>query len=255
MRVYVCVKHVPDTAANIKVVGGSGFDESVKFIVNPYDEYAIGEASQLVKKEGGEVVIVTLGKASAMTTVRAALAIGGDRGILIKTDKQFVESDETALILKKAIEEDGGADMIFAGKQAADSEGMQTCYRLAANLGMPVATEVVGFSYADGKAVVEREIGGGEREVIEMTAPCVVGATKGLNEVKYPKLPDIMKAKKKPVNEMDAGSLKVDAPGLVEFVSLEQVPERSNAKMLEGSVTEAVDALVKLLRDEAKVLD
>ncbi len=255
MKVFVCVKHVPDTAANIKVVGNKGFDESVKFIVNPYDEYAVEEAGKLVKQEGGEVVIVSLGKPGAMTTIRAALAIGGDRGILIKTDQQFVDSETTALMLQKAIEEDGGADMIFAGKQAVDSEGMQTCYRLAANMGIAVATEVVGFSYSNAKAVVEREIGGGEREIIEMTAPCVIGAAKGLNEPRYPKLPDIMKAKKKPVKEMDADSLGVAKNDQVELVSLVQVPERSNARMIQGSVTEAVDTLVKLLREEAKVLD
>jgi len=255
MRVYVCLKHVPDTAANIKVVGKNGFDETVKFIVNPYDEYAIEEAARLVKNEGGEVVILSLGKAVAMTTIRAALAIGGDRGILIKTDKQFVDSETTALMLKKAIEDDGGADIIFAGKQAVDSEGMQTCYRLAANLGIPIASEVVGFSFAGGKVVVEREIGGGEREVIEMTTPCVIGASKGLNEPRYPKLPDIMKAKKKAVKEIDAGSLGISPAGQVEIVSLTAVPERSNARMIEGSVPEAVETLVNLLRDEAKVLD
>ncbi len=255
MKVYVCVKHVPDTAANIKVVGKNGFDESVKFIINPYDEYAIEEARKLVEKEGGEVIIVTLGKASAMATIRAALAIGGDRGILIKTEDQFVDSDKTARILMKAIQEDGGADMVFAGKQAADSDGMQTCYRLAANLGIPVVTEVVAFSYNGGKVTAEREAGSGEREIMTIESPCVIGASKGLNEPKYPKLPDIMKAKKKMVAETDASILDDDTPCLVELLSLIPAPERSNAKMIEGSAKEAVDTLVTLLREEARVLD
>ena len=255
MKVYVCVKHVPDTAANIKIAGKNGFDESVKFIINPYDEYAIEEARKLVESQGGEVVIVTLGKADAKTTIRSALSIGGDRGLLIKTPDQFISSEKTAQILMTAIEKDGGADMIFAGKQAADSEGMQTCYRLGASLGFPVATEVVAFSYDSGKAVVEREVGGGEREVISLTAPCVIGATKGLNEPKYPKLPDIMKAKKKPLVEMEASEFDDGTPSQVELLSLVPAPERSNAKMIDGSVTEAVGKLVTLLKEEAKVLD
>ena len=127
MQIYVCVKHVPDTAAKITVVDGSGFAETCKFIVNPYDEYAVEEGVQLKNQAGGgEVVIVTVGKESAVNTMRAALALGADRGILVKTDAQFVDSALTAQALKKAVEQDGGADVIFCGRQSIDSEGMQT---------------------------------------------------------------------------------------------------------------------------------
>ena len=119
MKIYVCVKHVPDTAARITVVEGTGFAETCKFIVNPYDEYAVEEAVQLVKQAGaGEVVIVTVGRESAVTTMRAALALGADRGILIKTDFQFLDSAITGRALQKAIEQDGSPDLIFCGKQA-----------------------------------------------------------------------------------------------------------------------------------------
>ena len=117
MQVYVCVKHVPDTAAKISVVGGNEFAETCKFIVNPYDEYGIEEAVQQVKQTGsGEVVIVTVGKESAMVTLRAALAQGADRGILVKTDSHFLDSSLTALALHKVIEQDGSPDLIFCGK-------------------------------------------------------------------------------------------------------------------------------------------
>ena len=144
MRIYVCVKHVPDTAAKITVVDGSGFAETCKFIVNPYDEYAVEEAVQLKEKAGeGEVVVVTVGKEAAVNTMRSALAIGADRGILVKTEAQFVDSRLTAGAIKAAIEQDGAPDLILCGKQSIDSEGMQTPFRLAQAMDLAVVTDVV----------------------------------------------------------------------------------------------------------------
>ena len=166
MKIYVCVKHVPDTAAKITVVGGTGFAETCKFIVNPYDEYGVEEAVQLVKQAAsGEVVVVTVGKESALITMRAALALGADRGILVKIDAQFLDSALTSQALKKAIEQDGAPDLIFCGKQSIDSEGMQTPFRLAKAFDMPVVTDVVGLEIRDGVASVEREIAGGSYSV------------------------------------------------------------------------------------------
>ena len=256
MKIYVCVKHVPDTAARITVVGGTGFAETCKFIVNPYDEYGVEEAVQRVKQAGsGEVVIVTVGKESALVTMRAALALGADRGILVKTDRQFLDSTLTSQALHKAIEQDGSPDLIFCGKQSIDSEGMQTPFRLARLLGMPVVTDVVGLSINDGAATVEREIGRGAREVFEMPLPGVLGATRGLNEPRYPKLPDILKAKKKEVKQIDIAELGLDLSSpQTEVVHLEAVPERGQARMMEGSTREMVEHLVKILKEKDKVL-
>lgn len=254
MKIFVCIKNVPDTAANIKVIGGNSFDESVKFIINPYDEYAIEEAARLVEKDGGEVVVVTLGKPTAMATVRSALALGAHRAILVTTDKQFMDSSDTAAVLQKVMQDDGAADLIFTGKQAVDSEAMQTSYRLAAGLGIPVTSDITRLSVEGGRAVVEREIGGGEKEVIEMSMPCVVAATKGLNEPRYPKLPDVMKAKKKEVKQIALTDLGLSLGENTELVSLEPVPERSDARIFGGSVQEAVAELVRVLKEEEKVL-
>lgn len=254
MKIFVCVKNVPDTAANIKVIGGNSFDESVKFLINPYDEYAIEEAARLVEKEGGEVVVVTLGKPTAMVTVRAALALGAHRAILATSDKQFLDSGDTAAILHKVMQDDGPADLIFTGKQAVDSEAMQTSYRLAAKLGIPVASDITKFSAAGGKVVVEREIGGGEKEVIEMRMPCIVAATKGLNVPRYPKLPDVMKAKKKEVKQIAVADLGLSLNAGTELLSLEPVPDRSGARILGGGVQAAVAELVRVLKEEEKVL-
>jgi len=254
MKIFVCVKHVPDTAANIKVVGENGFDESVKFVMNPYDEYAVEEAVRTVQKNGGEVVAVSVGKPNAANTVRSALAVGADRGILVKTDAQLMDSETTAIALKAVMDQDGAPDLVFAGKQSVDSEGMQTHYRLAGKLGIPVASEVTAFSMEDGKVTVECEVGGGDREVIEMTMPCVIGATKGLNEPRYPKLPDILKAKKKPFVEMELSELDIAMSSASSTKTLTQVKERGAAKMLQGSVGDMVADLVNQLKEEDKVL-
>lgn len=256
MKIYVCVKHVPDTAATIKKVGDTGFDESVKFVLNPYDEYAVEEAIQLVKKMGGEVVIVSIGKETAINSIRSALAVGANRAILVKADEQFMDSGYTGQILKAAIEQDGTPDLIFTGKQSVDSEGMQTHYRLGAAFGMPVATEVVSFELDGDKAIVEYEIGGGDREVVELALPCVIGATKGLNEPRYPKLPDILKSKKKEIKQIEIGALGITpSPKNATLIKLEPVPERGDAKMLEGDTREMVEALIRLLKEEDKVLE
>jgi len=252
MRIYVCVKHVPDTAARITVVGGTGFAETCKFIVNPYDEYAVEEAVRLTRKEGGgEVIVVTLGMEAAVASMRAALALGPQRGILVKTDAQFLDSRTTSQALKNAIERDGTPDLVLAGKQSVDSEGMQTPYRLAQALGMPVVSDVVKLTVEGRCALVEREVEGGGREVLEVDLPCVIGATRGLNEPRYPKLPEIMQAKKKEIKVIPLAELGLSGDeGCTEIVQLAATPERGQARMLDGSVREKVEQLVSLLEQE-----
>jgi electron transfer flavoprotein beta subunit len=257
MQIYVCVKHVPDTAATINVVGDAGYnDTACKFIINPYDEYAVEEAVQRVEKAGsGEVVVVTVGPEAAVSTMRSAMAMGAHRGILVTVEDQFLDSQITARTLKAAIEQDGTPDLIFTGKGAVDSEGFQTLYRLATAMNLPVVNEINKMELTDSKAVVGHEIGGGTREVLEVNLPCVLGATKGLNEPRYPKFPDIMKAKKKPIKEMALADLGISVDGVQsELVKLEKVPERAGARMLEGDVQQAVQELVRVLKEEEKVI-
>lgn len=255
MQIYVCLKHVPDTAANIKIQGSTGFNESLKFVANPYDEYGLGAAVRLASDtSNAEVVVVTVGKESALSTVRSALAMGANRGILVKTDSQFLDSGVTSRLLEAAIKKDGNADLIFTGKQSVDKEGMQTHFRLAQAMGMPVATDVVHLHLSNDKAVVEREIGGGAREVLEMGLPCIIGATKGLSEPRYPKLPDILKAKKKEIRQWNRESLVPDlSAALTTIEKLESVPERSGAKMLNGDLKSTVDQLVTILKSEKMI--
>ena len=256
MKIFVCVKHVPDTAATIKVVGQNGYEDAdVKFIANPYDEFGIEEAVSIVEKEGGEVVALTVGQADAASTLRGAMAMGAHRSILVKTNTQFLDSMLTAQALKEAMEADGLGDMVFAGKGSVDTESFQTPYRLAKSLGLPIVNEVSIFTFEGGKARVTRESGAGEKQVIEMRTPCVIGATKGLNKPRYPKFPDIVKAKKKEIKEMPLSDFGIDASqGKVALEKLEVVPERTGAKMINGSVDSQVTELVRILKEVEKVL-
>jgi electron transfer flavoprotein beta subunit len=256
MQTYVCVKHVPDTAANIKIVGENGFDDAgCKFIANPYDEYAVEQAVRLVEKNGGEVIAVTVGKAAAAATIRAAMAMGAHRGILVTVDSQFLDSQVTAQALRAAIQQDGTPDIIFTGKGAVDTEGFQTPYRLAAAMGLPVVNEINKMELGDATATVSHEIGGGAREVLQVSLPCVLGATKGLNEPRYPKFPDIMKAKKKPIKAIALADLGISEDGAgSQLVKLEKVPERTGARMMDGDVRQAVETLVTILKEEEKVI-
>jgi electron transfer flavoprotein beta subunit len=181
--------------------------------------------------------------------------MGAERGILVTTDSQFLDATLTARALKAAMEKDGLPDIIFTGKGSVDTETFQTQYRLAGYLGVPVVNEVSKLTVDGGKAVAELEVGGGDKQVIEMTLPCVIGATKGLNEPRYPKFPDIMKAKKKKIEQMTLADLGIDpSAGAVTLEKLEPVPERSGAKMIEGSVEEQVTELIRVLKDDEKVL-
>jgi electron transfer flavoprotein beta subunit len=255
MKIYVCVKHVPDSAAKITIAGKNQIDESVTFLMNPYDEHAIEEAAGLKKQiDGVEVIAVSLGKADAVNTIQSALAMGADRGILVKTDSQ-ADSMVTARALKAAIEQDGRPDIIFTGKESIDSEGSQTMHRLAAAMGMPSASGVESFKLGQGRALVECDLEAGAREVIEMSLPCVIGCGKGLNKPSYPTLPAIIKARKKKVEQIDFQSLNIEKPAArIEILELKPAVEARKPQEIKGTSEEIADELVRILRDEAKVI-
>ena len=255
MNIYVCVKHVPDSAATITIRGKNQIDEGVTFLLNPYDEHAVEEAGKLKAQIGNsEVIAVTLGKEGALNTLQSALAMGADRGILIKTDDR-VDSILTARALKAAIEQDGKPDIIFTGKQSIDSEGMQTMFRLAAVLDMPVAINVVSFSIDQELVSVACELETGVRQLLEMPLPCVIGAGKDLNKPRYPTFIDIRKARKKEVKQIDLDSLQLEKPSAnMEILELKPAVEQRQAKELKGQPQEVVKQLIQVLKDEAKVI-
>ena len=255
MNIYVCVKHVPDSAATITIRGNNQIDEGVTFLLNPYDEHAVEEAVRLKEQIGDSAVIaVTLGKEGARNTLQSALAMGADRGILIKTDDR-IDSIFTARALKAAIEQDGIPDIIFTGKQSIDSEGMQTMFRLATLLDMPVAVNVVAFSFDGEHVSVECELETGVRQFLEIPLPCVIGVGKDLNKPKYPTFIDIRQAKKKEVLQIDLASLNIEKPSAsMQILDLKPAVEQRQAKEIKGQPQEVASRLIEILRKEAKVI-
>jgi electron transfer flavoprotein beta subunit len=257
MNIYVCVKHVPDSAATIAIEGGTGINEKITFLLNPYDEHAVTEAAKikaLSTEADAEVVAVCLGKPAAENTLRSAMAMGADRGILIETDR-IHDSIVTARALAAAIRSDGRPWMIFTGKESIDSEGMQTQFRLARNLGLPAATNVVKLTVDGGQVQVECEREAGTVDVIRMTTPCVIGAGKGLNNPNYPTFPDIVKSRKKPVKKTGLAELAIGKPAAgMRILELVPAVEQRTPKALTGSPADIAARIVDILKNEAKVI-
>lgn len=252
MNVVVAIKRVPSTDTRIKLgADGTSIDNTqVEWIISPYDEFAVEAALQLREAAGGgTVTILTLGPAESTKELRTCLAMGADEAVLLK-DAEHGRRDAatTAALLADAIAE-RKPDLVLCGKQAIDLDQGQVGSLIAARLGWPVATEIRKLTVADGKASIERAGEDGTSESWELQLPCVLTATKGLNEPRYASLKGIMAAKKKPIAESDA------APGDARLTvkSLQLPPPRRDGRIV-GEGTAAVDELVRLLREEARVI-
>ena len=179
MKVFVCIKQVPDTGERIRLADETHIDESGidSWVINPFDEYALEEAIRLKEARGDvEVVLVCLGPERSIEAIRTALAMGADRELFIATE-EFLDHHLTARALAAAIENDGPGELIFLGKQAVDDDGYQVHLRVAHMLGLPAASNVIAFEMGDGRVSVSREIEEGDRENIEMNPPAVVAVT------------------------------------------------------------------------------
>lgn len=249
MRILVPVKRVID--ANVKVrlkSDGSGVEgTNVKMSMNPFDEIAVEEAVRL--KEAGlasEVVAISCGVAACQETLRTAMAIGADRGVLVETDVQL-EPLAVAKLLS-AIAEREAPQLIILGKQAIDDDANQTGQMLAALLGWPQATFASNIAIADGKATVMREVDGG-LETLEFALPMVITTDLRLNDPRYPSLPNIMKAKKKPLETIAAADLGIDISPRQVVVRFAEPPKRGSGMRLAD-----VSELVRKLKNDAKVI-
>lgn len=249
MVILVPIKRVPDYEAKIKVKGdGSGIEsDGIKWIVNPFDEIAVEEALKL--KEAGkasEVVVAAIGPADVQTQLRYALAMGADRAVLVKHEGSL-DSDLASRALA-ALYRKGSYGLVIMGKQAIDSDAGQTPQLLAARLGVPQACFASKVELLDGQAKVTREVDGGLEKLLVKT-PCVISTDLRLNTPRYASLPNIMKAKKKPLEETTLSDLQVD-PICKVTVRKMTPPQGRKAGRKVADVTE----LVRVLREEAKVL-
>ena len=249
MKILVAVKRVIDYNVQIRVKeDNSGIvTDNVKMSTNPPDDNAIEEAVRI--KESGkakEIVAITIGEDKAQETVRKALAVGADRGIHVKTDG-IVEPLAVSKILKAIVEKEK-PDLVFMGKQAIDDDCNQTGQMLAALLNWPQATFASKIEVKDKSLEVTREVDEG-LETIEVNIPAIVTCDLRLNEPRYASLPNIMKAKKKPLDQMSATDLKVDTKPRIEHIKVEEPPKRKA-----GIKVANVAELVNKLKNEAKVI-
>jgi electron transfer flavoprotein beta subunit len=249
MKVLVSVKRVVDYNVKIRVKSdGSGVDlANVKMSMNPFDEIAVEEATRL--KEKGvitEIIAVSVGPSQCQETLRTAMAIGADRGILVEADAD-VQPLAVAKVLKALIDKEK-PDLIILGKQAIDDDSNQVGQMLAALAGLPQGTFASKVEVAGGKVAVTREVDGG-LETVSLSLPAVVTTDLRLNEPRYVTLPNIMKAKKKPLDVVKPADLGVDVSSRIKTLTVVEPPKRSA-----GIKVADVAALVDKLKNVAKVI-
>jgi electron transfer flavoprotein beta subunit len=249
MKILVPVKRVIDSNVKVRVKSdGSGVDlANVKMSMNPFDEIAVEEAVRIKERgEAGEVVAVSIGSAKSQDTLRTALAMGADRAILVKTD-EAVEPLGVAKVLKAVVEKET-PDLVIMGKQAIDDDCNQTGQMLAGLLGAPQGTFASKVELNGNKVKVTREVDGG-LQTVELSKPAVVTTDLRLNEPRYASLPNIMKAKKKPIEETSPETLGVDITPRLKVISVVE-PKAREA----GIKVDDVATLVDKLKNEAGVL-
>jgi electron transfer flavoprotein beta subunit len=256
MKIFVCVKQVPDTETKIKIAAdGKSIDTAgIKWILCPYDEFAVEEAIRFKEKNAGSTVtVVTAGPDRAVEALRTALAMGCDEALHVATPES-ADPFLAAKALARTIEKNGPAHLIFTGKQAIDDDAAQVHQAMAEFLQMPAVTVVLKAQYG-ATVQVEREIEGGAIEKYELPTPCVIAAQKGMNEPRYASLPNIMKAKKKEVKKVTLAELDLEgSPSKIAYTQMSLPPERGSCKMIAGDAPTIAKELVKALHEEAKVI-
>ncbi len=258
MKIFVCIKQVPDTEAKLKILpDGSGIDPAgIKWVMNPYDEFAVEEAIKIRDAHpGSQIHVITLGpKQRAVEVLRTALAMGADEAIVINAPES-TDHISTSLALSKVIQAEGGGDLVLTGKLAIDDNAASISQMVAEYLSASHATVVSKVVSTAQGFDVERDVEGGAKELMSLQKPAVIAANKGLNTPRYASLPGIMKAKKKVIKEIEFSSLGIgENEAKAQFIRFTLPPDKAPAKMISGDPAQQAKTLVQLLRDEAKAL-
>jgi electron transfer flavoprotein beta subunit len=261
MNVVVLIKRVPDTETRIQIKEGKVATEGVSWIISPYDEYGVEEALRLIEKHTGKVTVLCLGPEEAKETIRKGLALGADDAVHLN-DPVFEGGDAstTAKVLAAALRK-MQFDLVLAGKQAVDEDNAQVGVRVAELLDLPHVNSVIKLDVSEDKKSCKclREVDG-DRDLAESTLPAIITTQQGLNEPRYPSLKGIMGAKKKPITDWKAADLGIDpatvgAEGAkLVVVNIEPPAARPPGKLIPGDAATAAKELVRLLREEAKVV-
>ncbi|WML59529.1 electron transfer flavoprotein subunit beta/FixA family protein [Neobacillus sp. PS2-9] len=257
MNIYVLMKRTFDTEEKITISGGKINEDGAEFIINPYDEYAIEEAIQVRDAKGGEVNVISVGNEETEKQLRTALAMGADKAVLINTEDDVENGDQftTAKILAEYLK-DKEVDLIIGGNVAIDGGTGQVGPRVAELLNIPYVTTITKLEIDGTNVTVTRDVEG-DSEVIETSLPLLVTAQQGLNEPRYPSLPGIMKAKKKPLEELELDDLDLeeeDVEAKTKTIEIYLPPKKEAGKVLAGDLNDQVKELVQLLHTEAKVI-
>jgi electron transfer flavoprotein beta subunit len=257
MNIYVLLKRTFDTEEKISISGGKINEDGAEFIINPYDEYAVEEAIQVRDANGGEVTVISVGNEETEKQMRTALAMGADKAVLINIEDDIENSDQftTAKLLAEYLK-DKDADLILGGNVAIDGGSGQVGPRVAELLDIPYVTTITKLEIDGTTVTVTRDVEG-DSEVIETSLPLLVTAQQGLNEPRYPSLPGIMKAKKKPLEELELDDLDLeedDVEAKTKTLEIYLPPAKEAGKVLSGEINDQVKELVQLLHTEAKVV-
>jgi electron transfer flavoprotein beta subunit len=262
MNSIVCLKEVPDTETRIEVRDGKVVEEGIQYVVNPYDEFALEEALKWQEQHGGKVTLVSLGPERARESILKGLAMGADE-VYHLSDEALLGGDAfaTAKALAAAIKTIGEYDAVFCGRQAVDEDNQAVGIMLAELLDLPHVAVVskLDIDAGAGSATAERDIEGG-KEVIEASLPAVFTAQKGLNEPRYPSFRGIRQARRKPFTQWAAADVGLEAGeagaagAKLEVLEVLPPPERPAGRIIQGDPPEAAAEVVRLLREEAKVI-
>lgn len=257
MKILVCVKQVPDMESRFRPdAAGVWYAETdLAFRVNEYDEYAIEQAILLKEQLGGEpeITVLSVGPDRVVEAIKKGLSMGGDRGVHVQDPAAHLKDPFQIASIIAAYAKTEAFDLIFTGMQSLDRGSTQVGVTVAETLGYACATTVIGFEYADGTLTVKRELEGGVKGTVRLKTPALITCQLGLNQPRYPTLPNIMRAKKKEIRAIPVAELLQQQARLV-MADFHAPARKGTGVVLEGEVGDQVDRLIGILKDKTAVL-
>jgi electron transfer flavoprotein beta subunit len=255
MKILVCVKQVPDMESKFKVASNNIWyeDADIAYRMNEYDEYAVEEAVRLKESLGDcDITVLSIGQDRVKEIIKKALAMGCDRGVHIDDKDYYLKDPFQKANIIAEFAKDKGFDIIFTGMQSQDTGSAQVGVLVGEFLNIPVVTTIVSFEYSSGTATVKRELEGGKKAVVKVKLPAVFTCQLGLNEPRYPTLPNIMKAKKKELITLNVSDL-LKKDSVIETVQMTFPEKKGGAKVLEGDIGELAEKVSALLKEKGLV--
>ncbi|RUT28662.1 electron transfer flavoprotein beta subunit/FixA family protein [Paenibacillus zeisoli] len=255
MNIYVLLKQTFDTEERIVITNGEISDDGVKYVINPYDEYAVEEALRQKEQHGGTVIVLSVGPERSAEALRTALAMGADEAVLIMDARIPADEFSVSRVLAAYLGKQS-PDLILGGNFSVDSGGGQIAVRISRLLGLPHVSSIIKLDISGMNAEVQRD-SEGDTETVQVSLPALFTAQQGLNEPRYPSLPGIMKAKKKPFQTLSLDDLGLDDTEIApktRRLSLALPPARKAGQIMKGDLAEQAAQLVQLLRTDAKLI-